>query len=454
MLLNRKILFTTVYRRKPKGKRGDTYDYATTYMRRNFRYSIPRIMSYGLRFIKQNIPQVEILEYPTWEEYVERLKEGWDVVGFSFYINEIHEVIEMTEYARDIGIKELWAGNYGAMTDGIEKYFDKVFLGYAEENIAKELGKEIDRILHPPLIEWRGLSGGVKLQIIGRLFTTRGCNLSCKFCQTPTFCRKPARIPIESIEAVLRYYYVELGIKEISIIEESFGLFPTHAREVVNLLAKYGFYWRCMTRPSSLASSLNDWSKKGFVGASIGIENFNQGVLDDIGKRERIEEIIYLVKKLHEMQKSVIGYYMIGFENETTGSIKADIERLAKLKLDLTQICILTPLPKTPLWYEIEEKYGIFENDWHRYNLYHLVWNHPNITPEKMENLLNWSLRYVHSNRGFIRSARRALINYNVQEVKFLGGWRYMIKSMLRANRFNYFPEKIPLIEQAQEVLK
>jgi len=96
---------------------------------RYFKFCWPRIQSYGLRFLKQNIPEIEILEYPTWEQYVKKLREGWDVVGFSFYLSDTPEVLEMVEYARSAGIEEIWCGNYGALTPEIQDRFDKIFIG-------------------------------------------------------------------------------------------------------------------------------------------------------------------------------------------------------------------------------------------------------------------------------------------------------------------------------------
>ena len=114
MTKDKNILFTTVYRRY----KSDLYDYFGANSNQSlFRFSLPRVNSFGLRFIKQNIPQIEILEYPTWNEYKKKVQEKkWDIIGFSFYLNEIHEIIEMEEYARKQEIPEIWAGNYGALT--------------------------------------------------------------------------------------------------------------------------------------------------------------------------------------------------------------------------------------------------------------------------------------------------------------------------------------------------
>jgi hypothetical protein len=84
----KKILLCTVYKRF----KHDVYDYFGANTSSSlFRFSLPRVNSFGLRFLKQNIPEIEILEYPTWSEYQEKINETqWDVVGFSFYLNEIH----------------------------------------------------------------------------------------------------------------------------------------------------------------------------------------------------------------------------------------------------------------------------------------------------------------------------------------------------------------------------
>src|ERR1700687_4659628 len=103
-----RILLTTVHRDL------GLYDY----FRENsppafrWRFQMPRQISFGLRFLRQNIPEIEILEYPTRAEYRNALKKGWDVVGFSFYLEESNHVLGMAEEARKAGVKGLGAGNY------------------------------------------------------------------------------------------------------------------------------------------------------------------------------------------------------------------------------------------------------------------------------------------------------------------------------------------------------
>ncbi|GAI78050.1 unnamed protein product, partial [marine sediment metagenome] len=85
-----------------------------------------------------------------------------------------------------------------------------------------------------------------------------------------------------------------------------------------------------------------------------------------------------------------------------------DIERLSSLELFLAQISVLTPFPGTPLWKQLENK--IIDKDWNHYDIYHLVWKHPHITPEearsllaygqsKINNPLNYSTKLRHKHK-------------------------------------------------------
>ena len=211
-----------------------------------WRFHMPRRISFGLRFLRQNLPEIEILEYPTRAEYVKTLKSGWDAVGFSFYLEESNRILEMAEQARRAGVRQLWAGNYGALTPALQGSFDQVFNGYSEEALAETLGKTIESVQHPPLVAEFRLPGGWPMPV-GILFTTRGCSFQCTFCQTTAFAPRPKAIPLEAIERAVRFY-LQHGIRYTLILDENFGNIPEHAEAVIELLARYGIRWLVQSR--------------------------------------------------------------------------------------------------------------------------------------------------------------------------------------------------------------
>lgn len=395
---DKKILITTPYRNK-----GDRYEYWGSNVNKTIRYTYDKNNANGLRFLKKNIPEIDILEFPSMKEYTEALKDDYDIVGFSFFTYKIPRIMKMFKKAKREGVSEFWAGNYGALTYGMDEIFDKIFVGYSEKQLADELGKNIDRIKHPMIVDYVGTIGGIRGFPIGVVFTNRGCNQGCEFCQTPQFCNEPYKVPLESIEEVIRNYR-KAGVEEVVIEDENFGMWTKHTEKVIDLFEKYDMNWYAMTRVDILDVNLDDWYDRGFSGALLGLESLRQESLDKVGKNIEVEKTLDILERLEEKNAFLIGYYMIGFEDDTIPIIKESIKKLNKYSIDLLQICVLTPFPRTPLWDEIEEKYGIIKDDWSKWDTKHLVWNHPNISQKEMKDVLNWGFKVAYPQRKFFKS--------------------------------------------------
>jgi radical SAM superfamily enzyme YgiQ (UPF0313 family) len=396
-----RILLTTVHRDL------GLYDYFRENAPQEFRwrFQMPRQISFGLRFLRQNIPEIEILEYPSQAEYLKALKRGWDAVGFSFYLEESNRILEMAEQAHRVGVKQLWAGNYGALTPSLQGNFDEVFSGYSENAVARVMGKTIEAVEHPPLVSRFRLPGGWPVPV-GVLFTTRGCSFQCTFCQTTAFAPRPKAIPLASIERAIRFY-VAHGIRYALILDENFGNIPEQAETVIELLARYGLHWMVQSRVDLFLQNFDDWVAKGMEGALFGIESFHQEVLKQIHKGEKVEAVLELARRLNRAGKYAHGYYIIGFPSETPESIREDLRALAALQLDVTQITIVTPHPRTALWNELESKYGIFEKDWAKFDTKHLVWQHPHCGPGTLEALLKEGFDLCYGSEWLRRTARK-----------------------------------------------
>jgi len=420
------------------------YDYFRENAPRNFRwrFGMPRRISFGLRFLRQNIPGIEILEYPTRAEYREHLKRGWDAVGFSFYLEETNGILEMAEEARKAGVPELWAGNYGALTPAIQPDFDQVFTTYGEEAVAARLGVPLDEIQHPPLITEFRLPGGWTLPV-GVLFTSRGCSFTCTFCQTTVFAPKPKPITLESLDRVLQFY-VQKGVRFVLMLDENFGNLPSHADAVIDLLARHGVRWFVQSRVDLFLRNFDNWQKSGMEGALFGIESFHQDILKQMHKNEKVQATFELSRKLNGAGLYAQGYYIIGLPPETPESIAEDLRTLASLNLDTTQITIVTPHPQTEMWRELKSKYGIFQKDWSKFDTKHLVWNHPNCFPGVLESLLEQGFRGCYSSEWLKRTSKKFLVMRRIHR-DFLSVVMGPVRARLAApHRLPYLPRRVP----------
>jgi radical SAM superfamily enzyme YgiQ (UPF0313 family) len=421
-----RTLISTAYRDGP------LYDYwASNQPRTPFRLGGKRLVSPGLRFIKQNVPEVEILEMPTAEEYRRALARGWDNVGISFYLDETRRALEMADEARRAGAAQVWGGNYGVLTPEVVPHFDRVFLGYAEQEIAQTLGQKLDRLAHPPILTPFGMPFW-KIVRFGALYTTRGCCFGCTFCQTPAFAPKPAAVPLESIERVIKCY-AEHGVIDLLIPDENFGILPGHANAVAELLARHGMLWTVMTRIDYLLQHFDQWRNQGLVGVMIGIESLAQEGLNALNKRSDLEKLYEAVELCRRHGIVTIGFYIIGLESDTEESIRASVLKLAAMRFDLVQVCVLTPLPQTPLWQRIEECYGIDDKDYSHFNGKHLVWRHPTLSKEKVESLMDWSFKTLYPGTNFART----LVKHAGAHARRVGRFRalpYLAANTLKLN--------------------
>jgi radical SAM superfamily enzyme YgiQ (UPF0313 family) len=419
---------------------------------------LPRRVSPGLRFIKQNVPEVEILEYPMWNEYVNKLKEGWDVVGFSFYQNEIGRVEKMASEARRQGVGETWAGNYGALDYKVPALVDRVFTGPAENQIAQVFGHKVpnEDIEHPVMMAHFSLLPGLRTLTCGLLYTAHGCPFRCKFCQTPAFEKRYFTINLESIERVLRYYK-KRGVTYLACMDELFGINPGFTDKLTRLFARYKFKWWAQSRASLFLHNLDVWHERGLSIMAVGVESMLQNTLDSINKKQNPEEIFEFTRRTCQKQDTFrMAYFMIGYEDMTAEETLKDVTLLKRANFDTHAVVILTPFPRTVLWEELDEKHGIFDYNYDHYRLRHLVWNHPHISPAQMQYLWKGIVRFLNTPFKTFRNIFSRVLLGGFREEKL----RFVERSFLKGpfaslfiddRKQVFFPKLIPLKKVSYE---
>ncbi len=433
-----KILLTTEYRSKR-----DRYEYFSNNSDAALRIDARLEMAYGLRFIKQNLPQIEILEFPTWREFTTRVAEGWDIVGFSFFTKSTNRILEMVEHARGAGVGEIWGGGYGAMNPQIEGCFDRTFVGYAEQQIADALGAKIERLRHPPIIEqWRFKPLPFTGQRVGILFTSRGCPNRCAFCQSSVFAPKPEKMPLESIEEVLSYYR-QNGVDWIFVEDETFGTSRKHTGYILELFKKYGMFWSIQTTAGNAIKNLDMWNRANLMGVGIGVESIDERALAAWNKKTSFDRVLALKERLYKSNRYLWSYYMLGHELADYESTLEEIETLRKHDLGYCQITVLTPFPKTPLWNDLDTRFGIFETDWARFDTKHLVWNHPHLTDDKLGRLQRHAFSQLNNSRTFLNWLNRIFRSYSDHLGSKLNGLGLMSSFPVKSYRY---PTPPPLL--------
>ncbi|OHD67796.1 MAG: hypothetical protein A2W19_13320 [Spirochaetes bacterium RBG_16_49_21] len=406
-----RILFTTVPLSEVITENGPNGKYINhNDLSQNMSHAVPRPLQLrsfvppgGLRFIKENVPNVDTLEYPTWEEFEKKLDEGYDAVGISFLTYTVPIAVKMAKLAKERGIQEVWAGNYGAMTPGIDKYFDRVIVGLAENKIRKILGLEpLKKIKHPEIVLVNTINAlqSIMNRKIGILFSTRGCPQKCSFCPTPSFAPDLDYISMDEIEKVLDIYKAN-KVTQIHVCDETFLLNRTYSKRVLDAMVKRGLSWQCMTRADLIKGKIRELKDTGMVWVGIGLETLKDITLKKQNKGQDLKTLLDVLDEAEKNDLPIWGSFMLCFEDDTVESLKKDIDRLAMMNIFSLQFAIFTPFPGTPLWDKMKNK--IIEKDWSKYDHMHLIWDHPKITQKEAEEIFYYAHKKVNRSINYIK---------------------------------------------------
>ncbi|MTJ80853.1 MAG: radical SAM protein [Telmatospirillum sp.] len=393
------------------GVGGHWYDRTDTYMAWTCAVDLDDRLSVscpptGLMFIKANVPDVEILEYPTWDEYLRALaSERWDMVGISFYTWSTPVAIEMAKAAREAGVPEIWGGNYGAIGPGLSRHFTRLVKGPGEYPVHEFVyGRRLEVIHHPPMLGESGFRG-VKAPV-GYLYSKRGCNVGCTFCSTPVFNAKEDPIFIEETVAALDRYR-EAGAAHVIIYDESFFLNNELSERIIDELALRELPWICLTRADLLEGRVRELTDRYMDGAIVGIESYRDKNIADVRKREDVYNVRKTVRELIDNGRRALGTFMIGFASDTIEDMRWDMQQLADEGLFACQLTLLTPFHGTKLFKMMEPT--INEPDLSKFDLYNLVWDHPHMDRSEARELLAWGQRTVNSPERVAEKIKREM---------------------------------------------
>lgn len=336
----------------------------------------------GIWLIGENVPSVDVLEFPSLEEYEKRLNETrYDVVAFSLYRKDVPAVTGMIKTARNYGIKEIWTGNYGANTPGMEKLADRIILGDGIGPVKQLVeGKPLDYLRHPILM------GKILNRFpVGYLYTAIGCRYKCKFCSTRNFIPNPLYVPIEEIKRVLDVY-ARNNVGSITILDETFLQDRQRSDQVIQELCKRNLPWHCTTRINLIKGRIKELHQKGLMSIYVGVESLTNNTLNTYTKGHTTEQVLDVFRELNDLGIRTTITYILGFEFDTIESI---LESIAIIKNDIKPFCtaflILTPHTDSRITH-LETL--IVDNDHRHYDTQHLVWRHPHLTPEDIRQLL------------------------------------------------------------------
>ena len=121
--------------------------------------------------------------------------------------------------------------------------------------------------------------------------------------------------------------------------------------------------------------------KAGFRVIKLGIESAS---LEVLRKSKRLPvELEYqesIIEHCDKIGMKLVGFYIIGLENDTHETVRATITYAKKLNTDFANFTICTPIPGTEFYEIIKDK--IFTDNYDLYDNFHPPFRHKNLSTQ------------------------------------------------------------------------
>lgn len=268
-----------------------------------------------------------------------------------------------------------------------------------------------------------------KKYLIATIQASRGCLYNCTFCNVPTinyndFYSKSNIEIIEELQEIKQDYFIFCD-------DNFYGFTSDYHSKLIKLFSSINYnnikkYWMCCASISVADDTkfLEAASNCGCRLIYIGIENNIEKNLKEINKIVNINRInkkdnSYFIQQLHKYKIGVFGGFVCGYENDDINSLMNYQNYILKEKVDAYTFTVLTPLPRTILFNELESKgkiiFSDFPNSWNRFNMSELVYHLPKIDNLTFKNIYNTICNKLFSTRSFIIKFIKSIINTNLQ---------------------------------------
>ena len=169
----------------------------------------------------------------------------------------------------------------------------------------------------------------------------------------------------------------------------------------------------------------------------IGLENINPDSL--LGAKKRQNKITDYRDMLQQWKRARVvnlAGYIIGFPNDTTETIRRDIEIIKReLPIDIIEFFILTPLPGSED-HKVAYDNGVWmDPDMNKYDTYHVVTDHPMMSKDELQNTYWSAWEWYYTPEHMETVMRRAVAcEVSAGKVMFTMLWFYFTFRYLRVH--------------------
>jgi len=328
--------------------------------------------------------------------------EHWDMVGITGMGSGIVRAWQIGDEFRRQGVTVVQGGMAATLAkpEWSLEHADVLVTGEAEElwpqviadfqtNRLRQIYQMTERpdITNLPLPRY-DLMNASKLGVWRPVQATRGCPFTCTYCSITSFFaqsyrKQPVAQVIRDVRAAKRS-----GSKYIAFIDDNIGVDFDYCAELWEALIPEKIIWmsQCSLHIAEMPELLKLARRSGCRLLSFGIETVNANSLKSIDKEwNRPERYSTAVKTIRDHGIDVSTEMIIGLDGDDASVFQKTFDFIMDNRISVPRVHIITPVPGTPLYEELEKEGRIISPDFGRFSGGQVVYKPLNLESEELQ---------------------------------------------------------------------
>ncbi len=409
-----------------------------------FSYSEKDVRSFW--FPRLSLPVLAALTPPDVEvrlldESIEKVDfdEEADLVGISVMTFLAPRAYEIAREFRSRGVKVVLGGIHPtAMPEEAKANADSVVVGEAEglwERLIQDFKKgelkpfyrqtglpSLENLPHPR----RDLLKSDAYLTVNCLQASRGCPFGCEFCSVTnffgnTYRLRPIKDVVKELESMPPGYTV--------FVDDNIAGNRKYSMELFEAIKPMGLNWggqsslKLADDPELLEKAVGS----GCTALFLGIESLSQENLKKVKKGfNRVEKYKESIKKFLDHGINVTAGIIFGFDGDDESVFERTVEFLEENRVTLSTPAILTPLPGTPFYRQMEKEGRIFDRNFEHYDGRHATFYPKLMSPETLQEGYYWVNHRLFSIPSIVKRVVRPSQPYLLARLAFNWTFRRM----------------------------
>ena len=336
-----------------------------------------------------------------------------DLVGLSVMTARATRAYEIADEYRRRGVPVVFGGSHPTLLpDESIQHADAIVMGEAEltwpqlledvqKNQLQEVYKsprwvEMDEVPIPrrDLISSKATFGATSIQ------ATRGCPFDCNFCTVTKFFGGSYRY--RSVDLVIEELEQEIakGNKNFFFVDDNIIANRRYARELFERMIPLNIKWggQASITAAKDPEVLRLAAESGCMALFVGIESISKETLHSANKDfNNPDKYAESFKVYHDHGITILAGMIFGFDTDDQSVFERTVEFLVQHRIGLANFGILTPLPGTEVYANLNAENRIFERNWSKYSASQVTFHPKQMSAEQLKEGHIWAKEQFYS---------------------------------------------------------